>query len=98
MASPARNYHREFERAQYYAGISPMPPVEGRRRSLRLRIFWEERLAFLLAIVSIAWTVKILATTRDHSALWLTPGPAELFAVGALAWIHAKWRRLIRAD
>ncbi len=97
MATPARNYHREFERAQYYAGITPMRPSESGRR-FRLRIFWEERVAFLLMLSAIVWTVQILTAGPDHSALLRTPGPAELFVLGLGAWCHAKWRRLLKAE
>ncbi len=98
MATPARNYHREFERAQYNAGITPMRPSEPRQHFLRLRIFWEERVAFLLVLSAIVWTVQILTAGPNHSALLRTPGPAELFVLGLGAWCHAKWRRLIKAE
>jgi hypothetical protein len=95
IASPRHDY--ESRRAEYYTGIAVVRPCEPKKR-LRFRIYWEERIAFVLLLVAILWTVQIITGNLNRSALWQTPGPAEIAAAGFVLWMHAKWRRLLKAD
>lgn len=60
----------------------------------------EVRLGSLIAAAGMAWTAYV--ATSDYEALWhmqvMPPGPIEVCALGILVWIHAKWRRSIKAD
>lgn len=96
---PKANYHREFERAQYYTGIRVMPPCEDRSRRLRVRIFWEERIATALFSVGLIWAVQML-TSRGHDLqpLWQAPGPVHLCLLALVIWAHSKWRRSVKID
>ena len=94
-ASPRHDY--ESRRAEYYSGIAVVRPCAPKKR-LRLRIYWEERIAFLLLISAIFWAAQIVSGNLNRSALWQTPGPAEIAVAGIALWIHAKWRRLLKAD
>ena len=65
-----------------------------------LSIRAEERLGSLIAAAGTIWCVYV--ATVDYNNLWqmriMPPGPIEVCAIGLLAWLHAKWRRSIRAD
>jgi len=59
----------------------------------------EVRLGSLIAAAGMVWTVYV--ATSDYDALWhmqvMPPGPIEVCALGILVWIHAKWRRSVKA-
>lgn len=97
MPSPSPTYDYESRRAEYYTGISVVRPCEPKKR-LRFRIYWEERIAFVLLVGAIFWAVQIITGNLNRSALWQTPGPIEIAAAGFVFWMHAKWRRLLKAD
>jgi len=65
-----------------------------------LSIHAEVRLGSLIAAAGTIWAVYV--ATVDYDSLWrlqiMPPGPVEVCAIGILAWLHAKWRRSIRAD
>ena len=98
MPSPSPTYDYESRRAEYYTGISVVRPCAPRKRSFRLRIFWEERMATLLLVAAIFWTLQIITGNLNRNALWQTPGPAEVGVAGIVLWFHAKWRRLLKAE
>jgi hypothetical protein len=57
----------------------------------------EARIGSLVAAAGVIWTAH--AATHSFtslSQLFLPVGPLELCAVGALIWLHAKWRRSLR--
>ncbi len=55
----------------------------------------EERFAVLLTTLSMIWTVEVVTAHFVGIAQisLLPPGPAEVCAIGALVWLHAKWRQ-----
>jgi len=59
----------------------------------------EEMLGSLVAAGGTIWAVYV--ATVDYDSLWrmqiMPPGPVEVCALGILCWLHAKWRRSIRA-
>ena len=59
----------------------------------------EERFGSLVAAGGTIWMVYV--ATVDYSNLLqlriMPPGPLEVCAIGVLAWLHAKWRRSIKA-
>jgi hypothetical protein len=60
-------------------------------------LHWEERLGSLGAGIGTIWGVHVTAThLRIVDALWETPGPLEVCAIGSLIWLHAKWHRSTR--
>jgi hypothetical protein len=68
-------------------------------RGDRWSIVGEERLGSLVAAAGTVWAVYL--ATLDYDALLrmhiLPPGPIEVCALGILVWLHAKWRRSIKA-
>ena len=84
-----------------YAPVHPPAEPVGKPggRQERFSIPAEERLGSLIAAAGTAWTMY--AATVDYAALWRTqilpPGPVEVCALGILVWLHAKWRRSIKA-
>ena len=45
----------------------------------------------------LAWATQIHTIQFSNIfRLLLTPGPLEISAIGALIWLHAKWRRSVR--
>jgi hypothetical protein len=61
----------------------------------------EERMASLVAATGVVWTTK-LATANfvglDAFSFFNLPrGPLEVCAAAILVWLHAKWRRSVRA-
>lgn len=58
---------------------------------------WEERFSSLGAGFGVIWGARVAATHPSVlDALWETPGPLELCAIGTLIWLHAKWLRSTR--
>ena len=59
----------------------------------------EERLGSVIAGLGLVWTAA--AGTRDIASVWQfsiwPPGPLEICAIGVLVWLHAKYRRTLRA-
>lgn len=78
----------------------PKTHKKKRERSGLLGIRTEERLGSLLTAAGTAWLVYV--ATQDFNRMWqmrvMPPGPVEVCAVGILMWLHAKWRRSIKAD
>lgn len=70
-------------------------PGEGNLLSIRA----EERFGSLIAAGGTIWMVYV--ATVDYSNLLhlriMPPGPLEVCAIGVLAWLHAKWRRSLKA-
>ncbi len=73
----------------------PKPSGEGGLLSIGA----EERLGSLIAAGGTIWMAY--AATVDYSNLLhlriMPPGPLEVCAIGVLAWLHAKWRRSLKA-
>ncbi len=64
-----------------------------------MKIHSEEQLASLIAAGGIIWGVRIIsAGLSSMPAVSLPPGPLELSLLGVAMWLHAKWRRSIRAS
>ncbi len=63
-----------------------------------MRVHYQERVASLVAASGIIWAVKIAS-----SSFYQLPGtgfplaPLELCSAGIAVWLHAKWRRSVRA-
>ncbi len=58
---------------------------------------FEQNLGSLGAGAGVIWAVQIATSNLPNlDALLETPGPLEACAVGALIWLHAKWRRSVR--
>jgi hypothetical protein len=78
--------------------IPKSAPKKDRERHL-LSIRAQERLASSIAAGGTIWAVYV--ATFDYNNLWrmhiMPPGPVEVCALGILAWLHAKWRRSIKA-
>ena len=59
----------------------------------------EERIGSWLAVVGFIWTVHVGLT--NYAGLcqwsWVPPGPLEVCGLGILIWLHAKWRRAVKA-
>jgi hypothetical protein len=75
----------------------PKPPKRSGEGNL-LSIRAEERIASLIAAGGMIWAVYI--ATVDYANLWrmqiMPPGPVEVWAVGILTWLHAKWRKSLK--
>jgi hypothetical protein len=73
------------------------PKARGEEHLVSIRL--EERFGSLLAAAGTIWMVYV--ATVDYSNLLhlriMPPGPLEVCSVGVLAWLHAKWRRSIKA-
>lgn len=60
-------------------------------------VWLEERLGPMGSAAGIVWGVQVLTSHVSHwDAVWETPGPLEVSAIGILIWLHAKWRRSVR--
>jgi hypothetical protein len=58
----------------------------------------EERIASLIAAAGVIWAVRVTVTSMLPAyATELTFGPIETCALGILIWLHAKWRRTLKA-
>ena len=58
----------------------------------------EERIASLIAAAGVIWAVRVTVTSMLPAyATELTVGPIETCALGILIWLHAKWRRTLKA-
>ncbi len=75
------------------------PPIAGLVKAIKSFVTaakGEECVAVAMASTSLMWTVHLV--TKDFVAISkippLPPGPAEICAIGALIWLHAKWRRV----
>ncbi len=57
----------------------------------------EERLGLVVLLAAAAWGIQLLYNgTAIFQGLTLVPGPVHVAGVGALIWLHAKWRRAVR--
>ncbi|HMK29701.1 MAG TPA: hypothetical protein VK473_08470 [Terriglobales bacterium] len=64
----------------------------------RFLIGTEEWVANMLQIGGALWGVYVLLRhPQPWESLMMTPGPLETIGVGALLWLHAKWRSSVRA-
>ncbi len=59
-----------------------------------MSIHFEEQIASLVAAGGILWAVQVATAGFDR----IPPGPLEVCSVAILVWLHAKWRRSIRAS
>lgn len=67
------------------------------KRDEGLKIRSEERLGLLVFLAAAAWSIQLLYNgTAIFQGLTLVPGPVHVAGVGALIWLHAKWRRAVR--
>ena len=61
------------------------------------RVRTEERLGLITFGGGLIWATKVQTIQiANIFHLLLTPGPLEISAIGALIWLHAKWRRSVR--
>jgi hypothetical protein len=61
-------------------------------------IHGEEWIASLIAAAGVIWAIGVAATSMLPAyAMELTVGPLETCAIGILIWLHAKWRRTLKA-
>ncbi|MGA2001140.1 MAG: hypothetical protein ABSG52_14205 [Terriglobales bacterium] len=61
-------------------------------------IHGEEWIASLIAAAGVSWAIGVAATSMLPAyAMELTVGPLETCAIGILIWLHAKWRRTLKA-
>jgi hypothetical protein len=74
--------------------VSPTPP---RRRRVSIRT--EARIANAIMVAGIIWIARTLIGQDSFDALriirLLPPGPLEITGIGALIWLHAKWRHSV---
>jgi len=75
------------------AGTRPM----GLHRRRWLRIGMEESAGWLMTGGGAAWAVNLLGNGMPLDSPALTQ-PEEIAAIGALIWLHAKWRRFTKVD
>ena len=58
----------------------------------------EECIASLIAGAGVIWTVDVASSTMAPPAAMVFPaGPLETCAIAFLIWLHAKWRRSLKA-
>ncbi|MBZ5627290.1 MAG: hypothetical protein LAO06_00310 [Acidobacteriia bacterium] len=63
------------------------------------RIHREEQIASLIAAAGVIWGVKDLTSKPLPAIAMILPlGPLEICGVGILLWLHAKWRRSLKAE
>ena len=107
MPKSNQNDSADWTREAYLPGRDKFVPVvaipkkskktQGEGNLLSIRA--EERLGSLIAAGGTIWMVYV--ATIDYSNLLhlriMPPGPLEVCAIGVLAWLHAKWRRSIKA-
>lgn len=78
-----------------YAPVRQSPSLK-QRRGLPIEI--QERMSTLIVVAGIIAAAH--AAISDFSGVLrldlFPPGPLEICALGALIWLHAKWRRLVR--
>ena len=72
-----------------------------RAKFSRMGIHGEIRLGSIIAATGLIWAVR-LATSNftgldAFSFARLPRGPLEVCAAGVLIWLHAKWRKSVRA-
>jgi hypothetical protein len=61
-------------------------------------IHGEEKIASLIAAAGVIWAVRVAANSMLPAyAMEITVGPLETCAIGILIWLHAKWRRTLKA-
>jgi hypothetical protein len=79
---------------------APRAVTKAAERQFLLRTRTEELLGSLLAGAGTIWATYV--ATQDYASLWHTqimpPGPVEVCALGILVWLHAKWRRSLKAS
>jgi hypothetical protein len=75
--------------------MAPLPPP--RRRWVSIRA--EMRIANLIMVVGIAWIARTIIGQNSIDAFriigLLPPGSLEVTGIGALIWLHAKWRHSV---
>ena len=61
-----------------------------------MKIRAEENLGILIVIGGLVWEAFQFRQYLLHlSPLWFRVEPLEVCALGALIWLHAKWRRSV---
>lgn len=74
--------------------------TKGKSNEPLLSIPAQERFGSLIAAAGMIWGAY--AATIDYAGVFsfelVRPGPLELIALGILVWLHAKWRRSMKAS
>ncbi|HXZ80072.1 MAG TPA: hypothetical protein VEG30_09095 [Terriglobales bacterium] len=87
----------EHEVVDYSANMVSLRPVRRHGRQHRILIGTEEWIANSLQIGGALWGVYVLLRQpQPWESLIMTPGPLETIGVGALLWLHAKWRNSVK--
>jgi len=61
-----------------------------------VKIRAEENLGILTALAGVVWSAFQFRLYLLHaSPLWFRAEPLEICALGALIWLHAKWRKSV---
>ncbi|MBZ5647562.1 MAG: hypothetical protein LAN37_10095 [Acidobacteriia bacterium] len=88
-------HEREGYTDKRRVAYAPVESVSAPSATSGLR--FEEQLGLLCASGGIMWGVQVFTSHLPNlNALWETRGPLEVCAIGALIWVHAKWRRSVR--
>ena len=92
-----RQGYSDAPRVAYAAIQSNGAPSPPRRR--RISIKAEVRIANVIMLVGIIWIVRAIIGQDNFDALriigLLPTGSLEITGIGALIWLHAKWRRSV---
>ena len=88
----------EHEVVDYSANLVNPRPVRRHQNQHHFLIGTEEWIANSLQIGGAFWGVYVLFRyPQPWESLMMTPGPLETIGVGALLWLHAKWRNSVKA-
>jgi hypothetical protein len=92
-----RQGYSDAPRVAYAAIQSDTAPSLPRRR--RVSINTEVRIANVIMLVGIIWIARTLVGQDSIDVLriigLLPTGSLEITGIGALIWLHAKWRRSV---
>ena len=76
--------------------VAYAPATSAAMRTAPAWLRFEQNLGSLGAGAGVIWAVQVATSNLPNlEALLETPGPLEACAVGALIWLHAKWRRSV---
>jgi len=96
--APSRGDVWENEVVDYSANMGTPRPIRRRARGHHFLVGTEEWIANSLQIGGALWGVYVLLKQpQPWESLIMTPGPLETIGVGALLWLHAKWRNSVKA-
>jgi hypothetical protein len=94
-----RQGYSDVPRAAYAAVRTDVLPPPRRRR---LSIHAEVRIANLIMVIGIIWIARIAMVLGSIDVLRivgaLPPGALEITGIGALIWLHAKWRHSVNLN